>query len=44
MPLPLAELPRTGPSDVRLLLAVAGLALVFGGGGIAARGQGRIGI
>jgi hypothetical protein len=44
MPLPLAELPRTGPSDVRLLLAVAGLALVFGGGGIAARGQERIGI
>jgi hypothetical protein len=44
MPLPLAELPRTGLSDVRLLLAVAGLALVFGGGGIAARGQKRIGI
>jgi hypothetical protein len=43
-PLPLAELPRTGPSDVRLLLAVAGLALVFGGGGIASRGRGRIGI
>lgn len=44
MPLPLAELPRTGPSDVRLLLAVAGLALVLGGGGIAVRRPGRIGI
>jgi LPXTG-motif cell wall-anchored protein len=37
MPLPLAELPRTGPSDIRLLVAVAGFALVFGGGGVAAR-------
>ena len=38
-PLPLAELPRTGPTGARLLLAVAGLALVAGGGGIAARGR-----
>jgi LPXTG-motif cell wall-anchored protein len=37
MPLPLAELPRTGPSGIRLLVAVAGLSLVFGGGGVAAR-------
>ena len=37
-PLPLAELPRTGgPADTRFLLALAGLALVAGGGGIAAR-------
>ena len=31
-PVPLRELPRTGPVPIRLLLAVAGLALVFGGG------------
>jgi LPXTG-motif cell wall-anchored protein len=37
MPLPLAELPRTGPSGIRLLMAVAGLSLVFGGGGVAVR-------
>ena len=36
-PLPLAELPRTGPFDTRVLLAVAGLALVLGGGAITAR-------
>jgi LPXTG-motif cell wall-anchored protein len=39
VPLPLTELPRTGPSDVRFLLALAGVALVFGGGGVAARRQ-----
>jgi len=38
-PLPLTELPRTGPSDVRFLLLLAGVALVFGGGGVAARRQ-----
>lgn len=31
-PLPLTELPRTGPSDVRLLLLAAGMAFVVGGG------------
>lgn len=36
-PLPLAELPRTGLADPRVLLGLAGLALVLGGGGIAAR-------
>jgi hypothetical protein len=36
-PLPLAELPRTGPFDPRLLLAVAGIALVLGGGAITTR-------
>jgi hypothetical protein len=36
-PQPLAELPRTGPFDVRVLLAVAGLALVVGGGAVTAR-------
>jgi hypothetical protein len=36
-PMPLAELPRTGPFDTRVLLAVAGLALVLGGGAITAR-------
>jgi hypothetical protein len=36
-PLPLTELPRTGPSDVRLLLALAGTALAFGGGAITTR-------
>jgi hypothetical protein len=36
-PEPLAELPRTGPFHVRLLLAVAGLALVLGGGAITTR-------
>jgi hypothetical protein len=33
-PEPLAELPRTGPFGTRLLLALAGLALVLGGGAI----------
>ena len=36
-PIPLAELPRTGPFDPRLLLAVAGIALVLGGGAITTR-------
>ena len=36
-PIPLAELPRTGPFDTRVLLAVAGLALVLGGGAITTR-------
>jgi hypothetical protein len=36
-PMPLAELPRTGPFDPRVLLAVAGLALVLGGGAISTR-------
>lgn len=36
-PMPLAELPRTGPFDTRVLLAVAGLALVLGGGAITTR-------
>jgi len=36
-PEPLAELPRTGPFDVRPLLALAGLALVFGGGALTTR-------
>jgi len=36
-PIPLAELPRTGPFDPRVLLAVAGLALVLGGGAITTR-------
>ena len=36
-PVPLAELPRTGPFDPRLLLAVAGIALVLGGGAISTR-------
>jgi hypothetical protein len=31
-PVPLTELPRTGPSEVRFLLLLAGLALLFGGG------------
>jgi hypothetical protein len=36
-PMPLAELPRTGPFDARVLLALAGLALVLGGGAITTR-------
>ena len=36
-PMPLAELPRTGPFDTRVLLALAGLALVLGGGAITTR-------
>jgi LPXTG-motif cell wall-anchored protein len=36
-PQPLAELPRTGPHDVRLLLALGGLALFLGGGAITTR-------
>jgi hypothetical protein len=36
-PQALAELPRTGPFDVRALLALAGLALVAGGGAVTAR-------
>jgi LPXTG-motif cell wall-anchored protein len=36
-PQPLTELPRTGPSDVRFLLLLAGLALVVGGGAVTAR-------
>lgn len=36
-PIPLAELPRTGPFDTRVLLALAGLALVLGGGAITTR-------
>jgi hypothetical protein len=32
MPLPLTELPRTGPSDARILLLAAGMAFVVGGG------------
>jgi hypothetical protein len=36
-PEPLAELPRTGPFESRLLLALAGLALVLGGGALTAR-------
>jgi hypothetical protein len=36
-PMPLAELPRTGPFDPRVLLAVAGIALVLGGGAITTR-------
>ena len=36
-PEPLGELPRTGPLDVRPLLALAGLALVFGGGALTTR-------
>ncbi|MNC94152.1 hypothetical protein D3C83_109360 [compost metagenome] len=36
-PEPLAELPRTGPFESRLLLALAGLALVFGGGALTTR-------
>ena len=36
-PIPLAELPRTGPFDTRVLLAMAGLALVLGGGAITTR-------
>jgi hypothetical protein len=36
-PQPLAELPRTGPFDVRLVLALAGLALVLGGGAVTTR-------
>jgi hypothetical protein len=36
-PMPLAELPRTGPFDTRVLLGVAGLALVLGGGAITTR-------
>jgi hypothetical protein len=36
-PQPLAELPRTGPHDVRLLLALGGLALCLGGGAITTR-------
>ena len=36
-PMPLAELPRTGPFDTRVLLAVAGLALILGGGAITTR-------
>ncbi|HKY76964.1 MAG TPA: LPXTG cell wall anchor domain-containing protein [Acidimicrobiia bacterium] len=36
-PMPLAELPRTGPFDTQVLLALAGLALVLGGGAITTR-------
>ena len=36
-PVPLAELPRTGPFDAQALLALAGLALVLGGGAITTR-------
>jgi hypothetical protein len=36
-PQPLQELPRTGPHDVRLLLALGGLALCLGGGAITTR-------
>jgi hypothetical protein len=36
-PQPLAELPRTGPFDVRLVLALAGLALILGGGAVTTR-------
>jgi hypothetical protein len=36
-PEPLAELPRTGPFEIRGLLALAGLALVFGGGAVTTR-------
>lgn len=36
-PIPLAELPRTGPFDTRVLLALAGLALILGGGAITTR-------
>ena len=36
-PQPLAELPRTGPFDVRALLALGGLALVLGGGAVTTR-------
>ena len=36
-PMPLAELPRTGPFDTQALLALAGLALVLGGGAITTR-------
>lgn len=36
-PEPLAELPRTGPFEPRLLLGLAGLALVLGGGAITTR-------
>ena len=36
-PAPLAELPRTGPFEPRLLLALAGLALFVGGGAITTR-------
>jgi LPXTG-motif cell wall-anchored protein len=36
-PQPLAELPRTGSNDVRLLLALGGLALCLGGGAITTR-------
>ena len=36
-PQPLAELPRTGSHDVRLLLAMGGLALCLGGGAITTR-------
>jgi hypothetical protein len=36
-PVPLAELPRTGPFDPRVLLAMAGLALILGGGAITTR-------
>jgi len=39
-PIPLAELPRTGPAGPRLLLAMAGLALVLGGGAITTRRRG----
>jgi hypothetical protein len=36
-PQPLRELPRTGPFDVRLVLALGGLALCLGGGAVTAR-------
>ncbi len=36
-PEPLAELPRTGPFETRMLLALAGLALFVGGGAITTR-------
>ena len=36
-PEPLGELPRTGPLNTRLLLAVGGLALVLGGGALTTR-------
>jgi LPXTG-motif cell wall-anchored protein len=37
VPQPLGELPRTGPQDVRALLALGGLALCLGGGAITTR-------
>ena len=36
-PQPLRELPRTGPFEPQVLLALAGIALVLGGGAITTR-------